>query len=162
MPGHLQTYCGCVGRFYSTGWTLIPTWISNLVPIKRWMKLIIHSETSTVLPLTQIPVTMWRHLPIHWVELWSYSSISSIVFLSKNLTWQISGHKTITLHAWPIKYNHFTHLSTHASALQFVWLGLAYPLFDIKTLFLAVPFSTGIKKNWGLSERKYIPVKPLI
>ena len=32
-------------------WTLIPAWISNHIASKVWMKLLIHSQTSTVAPL---------------------------------------------------------------------------------------------------------------
>ena len=40
------------GLVYQHGLTLIPAWISNHMPSKIWDKLPIHSQTSTVAPLT--------------------------------------------------------------------------------------------------------------
>ena len=39
------------GPFYKHGLTLIPAWIRNCIHIKCGMKLLIHSQTSTVQPL---------------------------------------------------------------------------------------------------------------
>ena len=43
--------CFTLSPFHQHGITLIPTWISNRNHYKVWVKLVIHSQTSTVQPL---------------------------------------------------------------------------------------------------------------
>ena len=47
----MVTYSASQGPFFWHGIILIPAWISNHMPSNVWMKLLIHSQTSTVVTL---------------------------------------------------------------------------------------------------------------
>ena len=48
LSGKHDDFIEASGSFYYHGLTLIPAWISNHIYDKIWLKLLIHSQTSTV------------------------------------------------------------------------------------------------------------------